>query len=83
MSINKSQKIQQYIDTVLQQIEYKEIHEAIGAVLESRMNEIIGSYKLKAISEEEVIQKAIIEMGDPVKLGKELAWLETLFTLGL
>ena len=35
------------------------------------------------ISKEEVIDKAITEMGDPVKLGRELAWLETLFTLGL
>jgi hypothetical protein len=47
------------------------------------MNELIGLYKLNVTSEEEVIHKAIIEMGDPVKLGKELAWLETLFTLGL
>lgn len=82
MSINKNQKVQHYIDTVLQQIEYKEVHEEIRAVLESRMNKLIGFYNLKVASKEEAIHKAITEMGNPVELGRELAWLGTLFTLG-
>lgn len=80
MTIVKNQKVQQFIDTVLQQIEYKEIHEEIRAVLVSRINNLIGFHNLKATSEKEVIQKAILEMGDPVELGKKLAWLENLFS---
>ena len=80
MTIVKNQKVQQFINTVLQQIEYKEIHEEIRAVLVSRINNLIGFHNLKATSEEDVIHKAILEMGDPMELGKKLAWLENLFS---
>lgn len=83
MRIDENQEVQQYIDTVLRQIEPKEVHEEIRVVLESSLKELIGVYNLKAVSEEEAIHKAIAEIGNPMELGRELAWLGTLFTSDL
>jgi len=80
VSIIKNERIKQYIDTVLQQIDYEEAREEIRVVLESYFNELVEFNNTKTDSEEGVIRKAIKDMGDPMKLGKELAWLEALFT---
>jgi F0F1-type ATP synthase delta subunit len=81
LSICKTQKVQQYINAVLQQVEDEDAIEVIRAVLESYINALAMSYSIKDITLGEVIQKVIVEMGDPVDLAKKLVWLRDLFTV--
>jgi len=70
--MNTTGKCTEYIRQVCQQVANKEVHDTIALELECHLAEKIGDYQAVGYSEEEPIEKAIVEMGDPVTIGKHV-----------
>lgn len=65
-------KINEYKEIVCNQIRWKRIHEPIAKELEAHMIDQMNYYLDKGVTEEEAVEKTILEMGDPVAIGTEL-----------
>lgn len=72
MTIVENPKLKAYIDTVCAQVKCKEVHEGIRCELEGHLLDLIAEYQVDQLSEEKAVDRAIIQMGDPVLLGKQL-----------
>lgn len=69
--MKQSDKIDNYIKTVCEQIRYKKVHNNISKELKNHIDEQMESYILQGLDEESAINKAIKEMGDPITVGLE------------
>lgn len=69
--MKQSDKIDNYIKTVCEQIRYKKVHNNISKELKNHIDEQIESFILQGLDEESAINKAIKEMGDPITVGLE------------
>jgi hypothetical protein len=78
MRMKDNQRIQNYLSSICMQILHKD---KIKNKLEHCLNEIIENQISRGIPEEEAIDSAIGQLGDPLQLGKNLRWLECLFTV--
>jgi cell division protein FtsW len=67
-----SKYVTNFIDTVLVQIKCKKAHNTISKELNSHICELAEDYITEGLEEEEAFCKAIIQMGDPVEIGKRL-----------
>ncbi|MFD2370181.1 FtsW/RodA/SpoVE family cell cycle protein [Brevibacillus sp. GCM10020057] len=67
--MSTSEKCAEYIRQVCQQVANKEVHDTIALELENHLAEKIEDYQAFGYSEEESVEKAIAEMGDPVTVG--------------
>ncbi|WP_444684429.1 permease prefix domain 1-containing protein [Alkalicoccus luteus] len=65
-------QIRTYIDSVLNHIDFKDAHVGIRAELEAHLHALIRTYKLRGYSESASIEKAVCQMGSPVRTGKSL-----------
>ena len=62
-------KIEEYLNKVTEQIRCKKAHESVEGELKNHILDQMEAYKQKGMDEEEALDKAIIEMGDPVEVG--------------
>ncbi|MHB8062550.1 MAG: FtsW/RodA/SpoVE family cell cycle protein [Ruminiclostridium sp.] len=67
-----SKYVTSFIDTVLVQIKYKKAHNTISEELNNHICELAEGYMTEGMEEEEAFCKAVIQMGDPVEIGKRL-----------
>ncbi|MED1950170.1 FtsW/RodA/SpoVE family cell cycle protein [Brevibacillus centrosporus] len=65
-------QIDEYIRQVCSQIKSKEVHEAISRELEGHFADRIEDYRSEGMSEADAVDRAILQMGDPLLIGKEL-----------
>ena len=63
-------KIEEYLNKVTEQIRCKKAHESVEGELKNHILDQMEAYKLGGMDEEEALDKAIIEMGDPVATEK-------------
>lgn len=61
-----------FIDIVLGQVKYKKAHRIIQEELQSHIEELTQLHISNGMSEDEAIKKAILKMGDPIAIGKQL-----------
>lgn len=64
--------IKEFLNSVCEQIKYKPIRNEIAEELENHINETKEDYIKNGIHEEEAEEKAIMQMGEPEKIGKRL-----------
>ncbi|ACV62996.1 Cell division membrane protein-like protein [Desulfofarcimen acetoxidans DSM 771] len=72
MVITENDKIMAYINDVCSQIKFREVHNEIKIELISHFQEIVEGYLLDGFSENEVVSKAINQMGSAEIVGKQL-----------
>lgn len=61
-----------FIETVLGQIRYKKAHRVIQEELQSHIQELTEDYISEGMAEKEAMDRAVLQMGDPVKIGRQL-----------
>jgi len=66
------QRLDDYIQQVCNQIRNKEMHASISQELQGHLEEKIEEYQSTGLTEEDAIDKAIADMGDPIQVGKHL-----------
>ncbi|SNS29480.1 cell division protein FtsW, lipid II flippase [Anaerovirgula multivorans] len=64
--------ISNFLNKVSEQIQYKSVLGSISEELKSHIYELTDGYIEDGMSEDEAIQKAVKQMGNPVHIGKEL-----------
>ena len=64
--------IQEYINTVCEQIRWKRAHNAISEEIEGHIIDQKNAFIQSGLDDKTATEKAIIEMGDPVTIGTEL-----------
>lgn len=64
--------IKEFLNSVCEQIKYKPIRNEIAEELENHINETKEDYMKNGIHEEDAEEKAIMQMGEPEKIGKKL-----------
>jgi len=72
MGLNHNDKIQAYINQVCTQVRLRDIHQDVRLELEAHILEAVEEHLSQGSSEEEAIEKAIAQMGDPETIGKQL-----------
>lgn len=72
MDVRDNSKIREYIDYVCSFVKYKESHKEIKDELSSHIEDIVGEYSEKGISQDESVNKAVTRMGDGITVGKQL-----------
>lgn len=65
-------QIKKFLDKVCSEIKYKSIRNEIYEELESHIEEIKQEYTMIGKSNQEIEDKVIEQMGDPIQIGKEL-----------
>jgi len=65
-------KIKNYSNSVCEQIRWKKAHEVIGEEIENHIIDQKDGFIKKGLDEETSIDKAILEMGDPITVGAQL-----------
>ncbi|NJP37542.1 permease prefix domain 1-containing protein [Alkalicoccus luteus] len=65
-----SSHIRSYIDSVLKHVRSKDAHYGIQAELEAHINGLARTYRLRGYTEQEAVEKAVFEMGNPERAGK-------------
>lgn len=65
-------QIKEFLDTICEQIKYKEVRNQIAEEMENHINEKKEEYIENGIEESQAEQKAIIQMGDAEEIGKAL-----------
>jgi hypothetical protein len=76
--IENHPKVQLFINTVMSRFEFAEAYQETKATVECYLLSILDGYSLVGLPEEEAVDKAIKQVGDPVKMGDELNFLESL-----
>lgn len=64
--------IKEFLNSVCEQIKYKPIRDEIAEELKNHINETKEDYIKNGIHEEDAEEKAIMQMGEPEKIGKRL-----------
>ncbi|NPV91084.1 MAG: FtsW/RodA/SpoVE family cell cycle protein [Firmicutes bacterium] len=72
MELEHHQKVRDYLASVCSQIKRREIHEPISQELLGHIQDTAEELVRAGFSEEEAVEKAIIQMGDADGLGKQL-----------
>ncbi|MFD0618902.1 FtsW/RodA/SpoVE family cell cycle protein [Paenibacillus sp. GCM10027629] len=62
----------EYLNQVCRQIKVKEVHRDIRMELLSHLSELVDDKMMEGLSQEVAIQQALVQMGNPVLLGKQL-----------
>jgi len=70
--MQQSNKINDYIKTVCQQIRWKKAHNQVSEEIEAHITDQKNAFINDGLDEEIATEKAIVEMGDPVLIGTEL-----------
>jgi len=70
--MNRQARIAEYIRLVCSQIRNREVHAAISFELESHLEDKIEEYEAQGYSEQQAIDRAIADLGDPVQVGRQL-----------
>ncbi len=65
-------KINQYLETVCEQIRFQKAHDSIKRELQDHINDQIDALMQEGIEEQQAVELAVKEMGDPVLVGTEL-----------
>lgn len=65
-------KIKEYLNSVCEQVRWKKAHGTITKELENHIIDQKDAFISQGITEDKAIEKAILEMGDPVLVGSEL-----------
>ncbi len=71
-------KVQCFINTVMSRFEFAEAYQETKATIECYLLSILDGYSLAGLAEEEAVDQAIKQAGDPIKIGDELNFLESL-----
>ncbi len=66
------ENISEYIEKICNQIRWKKIRPVIARELENHIDDQIQSYISGGMAPDEAIEKALIEMGDPIEIGSAL-----------
>lgn len=61
-----------FIDLVLGQVKYKKAHRIIQEELQSHIEELTQLHISDGMPEDEAVKKAVLKMGDPITIGKQL-----------
>lgn len=61
-----------FLNEVCERIKYRGVHKNISEEIQGHIYEIADQYIENGMDEEQAIQKAIVQMGDPAEIGKEL-----------
>lgn len=72
MELEHNQRIQEYLDAVCSQIKWKEVHKPIREELLTHLSDIVIESVQNGLPEADAIERAIIQLGDPVNVGLEL-----------
>lgn len=64
--------IKTYLGAVCDQIRWKKAHAVVEQELENHINDQRNAYLADGMDEEAAVQKAVLEMGDPVVAGQQL-----------
>ncbi|OPZ74480.1 MAG: hypothetical protein BWY80_00565 [Firmicutes bacterium ADurb.Bin456] len=78
MRTKNNQRVQDYLSSICRQMMHKDM---VKNKLENCLIEIIENKISKGIPEDKAIDCAMGQLGDPLQLGKNLRWLECLFSL--
>ncbi|WFA09067.1 FtsW/RodA/SpoVE family cell cycle protein [Tissierella sp. Yu-01] len=70
--LQSNNKINEYIDSVCGQIRWKKSHIYIAKELENHIIDQKNAFVSEGLGEDAAMEKAIIEMGDPIGVGSEL-----------
>lgn len=70
--MEQSNKLEGYLKTACQQIRWKKAHGVISEELENHIIDQKNAFVSKGFTEENAMDKAIEEMGDPILVGSEL-----------
>ena len=70
--MEQSNKLEGYLKTVCQQIRWKKAHGVISEELENHIIDQKNAFVSEGFTEENAMDKAIEEMGDPIVVGSEL-----------
>lgn len=62
-------KMEEYLNKVTDQIRCKRAHESVREELQNHILDQMEAYKLGGMEEEEALEKAVMDMGDPVIVG--------------
>jgi len=71
-------KVQSFINTVMSRFEFAEAYHETKATVECYLHSILDEYCVAGLAEEDAVEQAIKQVGDPVKIGDELNYLESL-----
>ncbi|ABW19883.1 FtsW/RodA/SpoVE family cell cycle protein [Alkaliphilus oremlandii] len=61
-----------FLNEVCKEIKYHGVHKNISEEIQGHIDEIADQYIENGMEEEQAIQRAIVQMGDPAEIGKEL-----------
>lgn len=65
-------ELHEYLDTLSEQIRCKKARPMIVEEIENHINDQAEAYIKEGMGEEEAVEKAVLEMGDPVEAGVAL-----------
>lgn len=66
------EKLKEYANTVCSQIRWKKAHDTVAEEIRNHLTDQRDAYIQEGIGEEEAIDRAITDMGDPVGVGTQL-----------
>lgn len=72
MCLEHNQRVQEYLTTVCSQVKWREVHEPIRQELLTHISDIVEEARQNGVSQAEAIEKALVQMGDPVIVGIQL-----------
>jgi len=67
-----NKQIQTYLDTVCQQVKYREVHDEIRRELGSHLEDAVEKYTSSGMAEADAVNAALTDMGDPALVGQQL-----------
>ena len=65
-------KMNEYLSQVTDQIRCQKVHKAVRAELQAHLEDQAEAYESEGMSADEAMEKAVLEMGDPVETGVSL-----------
>ena len=72
LNLQKSNKINEYLDKVCEQIRWKKAHSMITEEIKNHILDQKDAFLSQGLDDETAINKAILEMGDPITVGTDL-----------
>lgn len=72
MDLSSNERVRSYIKRVCSQIKFRDIHHEIRLELETHIQEIAEEHLANGFSEDEAIEQAMKQMGDPDTVGEQL-----------
>lgn len=72
LNLESSNKIKEYLNEVCDQVRWKKSHEIISEEIECHIIDQKNAFISQGLDNKTAIDKAILEMGDPVDVGTEV-----------